>query len=108
MTRHVNYRDDLLSDLRNDPEFAAEYLSAAKADSKEAFLGALRDLAEAREGMKSTARKARLNRESLYRALSKRGNPSIETLDAVLNAFGIETRFVARAAGSRKKNRRVA
>lgn len=103
MTRHVNYRKDLLADIRNDPEFAAEYLSAAKADSKEAFLAALRDVAEARAGMKALARRSRLNRESLYRALSRNGNPSISTLDSVLNALGIEQTFVAKRAVRKKR-----
>lgn len=103
MTRHVNYRNDLLEDLRNDPEFAAEYLSAAKADSKEAFLAALRDVAEARAGMKALARRSRLNRESLYRALSRKGNPSISTLDSVLNALGMEQRFVAKRVVRKKR-----
>ena len=42
-----DYKADLLSDLRNDPSYAAQYLSAAKRDSKEALLMARRDVAEA-------------------------------------------------------------
>lgn len=103
MTRHVNYRDDLLADLRNDPEFAAEYLSAAKADSKEAFLAALRDLAEAQVGIKTVAKRAKVNRESLYRALSKRGNPTVKTVDSVLDALGLETRFVVKRTAKRSR-----
>jgi DNA-binding phage protein len=48
--RGEDYKSDLLADLRNDPEYAAEYLAAAKADSAEAFLVALRDVAAARKG----------------------------------------------------------
>ncbi len=94
--RNRNYRNDLLDDLRNDPEYAAGYLSAAKADSKEAFLVALRDVTEARMGMKKAAKAAKVNRENLYRALSRKGNPSVETLDAVLCVLGIEQQFVTR------------
>ena len=93
MKRGESYRKDLLSDLRNDPEYAAEYLTAAKADSTEAFLVALRDVAEAGKGMKKVAKEAKVNRENLYRALSKRGNPRIETVDAVLNALGLQLVF---------------
>lgn len=103
MSRHANYRNDLLADLRNDPEFAAEYLSAAKADSKEAFLGALRDLAEAQVGMKAIAKRAKVNRESLYRALSKRGNPTVNTVDSVLDALGLETRFIVKRSAKRSR-----
>ena len=93
MKRAENYKADLLEDLRNDAEYAAEYLTAAKADSTEAFLVALRDVAEARKGMKRVAKEAKVNRENLYRALSKRGNPRIDTVDAVLNTLGLQLVF---------------
>jgi hypothetical protein len=41
-----DYKEDLLEDLRKSPKYAAKYLSAA-ADSPEASLVALRDVAEA-------------------------------------------------------------
>jgi probable addiction module antidote protein len=100
MPRNVNYKSDLLDDLRDSREYAAAYLSAAKADSNEAFLVALRDVAEARMGMKKVAKEAKVNRENLYRALSREGNPSIATLDSVLEVLGIEVQFVARRATS--------
>ena len=49
MPRNQGYQDDLHDDIRKDREFAAEYLFAAKADSNEAFLMALRNVAEAQE-----------------------------------------------------------
>ena len=93
MRRKPDYKADLLADLRNDPAYAAEYLSAAKKDSKEAFLLALRDVAEARLGLSRIARAARVNRESLYRTLSAEGNPTLTTLDSVLEVLGFETDF---------------
>lgn len=89
MPRNVNYKGDLLEDLQNDPGFAAAYLSAAIADSREAFLIALRDVAEAKQGMSQLANRARVNRESLYRALSEDGNPRFSTLESVLDALGM-------------------
>ena len=106
MKRNANYKTDLLAELRSDPEYAAEYLSAAKADSKEAFLVALRDVAEAQKGMKTVAREAKVNRENLYRALSRNGNPSIATLDSVLAVLGIEVKFVRKRSPSRSANPR--
>ena len=41
------------------------------------------------------ARLAGLNRESLYRQLSRRGNPSLVSLNAVLSALGLKLRFAA-------------
>ncbi len=79
--------------LRSDPAFAADYLNAAmeeadKPGGREALLMALRHVAEAR-GMAQVARSAGVQRESLYRALSPRGNPTIKTLLAVLQATGL-------------------
>ena len=53
------------------------------------FLLALRDVADARGGIRSLSRDAHLNRESLYRMLSKSGNPSLDSLAAVLSACGL-------------------
>ena len=79
--------------LRDDPEFANEYLAAALDEANEpggqtALLVALRHIAEA-QGMSAVAERAGLPRESLYRALSPRGNPTIKTLLAVLKASGL-------------------
>ena len=56
---------------------------------KETFLLALRNIAEANGGMKAVAEKAHLNRESLYRTLSHRGNPEIRTLFSLLHGVGL-------------------
>lgn len=50
-------------------------------------LGALGDVARAR-GMTELARQAGMSRESLYRALSKDGNPQLGTVMKVLDALG--------------------
>lgn len=42
----MSYKSDLLGRLKS-PEYRAAYLAAALADSREAFLVALRDVAEA-------------------------------------------------------------
>ena len=58
-----------------------------KACGQQALLTALRHVAEA-QGMSSVAERAGIPRESLYRALGPKGNPTIKTLLAVLNATG--------------------
>ena len=45
--------------------------------------------------MARTARLAGLNRESLYRQLSRRGNSSLASLNAVLTALRLKLRFAA-------------
>ena len=52
------------------------------------FLLALRNVTEAQGGVWSLAEKTKLNRESLYRMLSERGNPEFQSLDALLHALG--------------------
>ncbi len=80
--------------LQNDPAFADEYLTAALEEAnqpggREALLAALRHIAEA-QGMATVAERAGIPRESLYRALSTKGNPTIKTLLAVINAAGLK------------------
>jgi len=84
----------LIELLREDPSFANEYLSAALADAdepggREALLAALRQIAEA-QGMAVIAERAGIKRESLYRALSPKGNPTMKTLLAVIGAVGLK------------------
>ena len=87
-----SYRAELLKQL-HDPKEAAEYLNACMADSEEVFLLALRDVVEASGGMANMARKTSLNRETLYRTLSKRGNPKLSSLASILAAVGITLHF---------------
>jgi probable addiction module antidote protein len=83
--------DDWLFVQLKDAEFTAEYLNAAgEDDDPKTYLTALRKVVEARGGIASTAEKARLSRETLYRTLSTRGNPTIRTLNAVLKATGLK------------------
>lgn len=86
--------------LRDDPAFADEYLRAAmeQADQeggREALLSALRHVAEA-QGMAQVAQRAGIQRESLYRALSPNGNPTLKTLVAVLEAAGLRLAITRR------------
>ncbi len=90
MTRSKSYQEDLAASLK-DPKEAAAYLNAALGDGDpEVFLLALRDVAEARlGGMTKVAQKTKLNRESLYRMLSEKGNPELSSLSALLDALGL-------------------
>jgi probable addiction module antidote protein len=90
--RTKSYETDLHERLR-DPAYAMEYLRAALEDDEEGadavFLLALRDVAQASH-MTYVAEAAGLNRESLYKMLSRRGNPGLNSLKAVLNAVGLK------------------
>jgi len=94
MKRHTSTSHDkaVVRELRDNPEFAAEYLRAALDDNDEptVLLIALRRIAEARGGIAKVAKAAGVERESLYRALSPRGNPRLSTLVAVTKAVGLK------------------
>ncbi len=87
-----SHDEAIVKELRIDPEFAAEYLKAALEDTDEpqVLLIALRHLAEAKGGVAKIAKAAGIERESLYRALSARGNPRLSTLTAVMKAVGLK------------------
>src|SRR5580704_4383944 len=84
-----SYRDDLLKNLK-DPEFASAYLAQALETGDQAvFLIAIRDLVAAEGGASVVARQAHIRRESLYKALSNRGNPRLTTLQGILKSVGL-------------------
>lgn len=89
MTKTLKH-DDWLKQQLEDADFAADYLNAAYEDDDPAtYLAALRKVVEARGDMAIVAQKTNLSRETLYRTLSSRGNPTIRTLSAVLKATGL-------------------
>ena len=84
----VSHRERLVEELRADPKLARAYLAeAVKDDDPRVLLSALRTVAEA-QGVARLAAAAGIPRESLYRALSPKGNPRLSTLFAVLKAVG--------------------
>jgi probable addiction module antidote protein len=84
-----DYRTDLIQKLK-DPEFAAAYLTQTLAEKDpQAFLIALRDVVEAAGGVSRLAQTVKLRRGSLYRILSAKGNPTVVTLQQVLEPLGL-------------------
>ena len=87
--RLKNYRDDLLKRLEY-PHYAAEYIAQVLAEKEaRAFLIALKDVVEADGGMGSLAGRVGLKRPSLYKILSKKGNPTLATLQEILKPLGL-------------------
>jgi probable addiction module antidote protein len=86
----TTYQEDLIEALK-DPREAAAYLNAAiEENDRSLFLLALRNVAEAHGGMAAVSEKAKLNRESMYRMLSKKGNPEIKSILALLHSMGLK------------------
>lgn len=99
MPRSKKYRDLLIESLK-DPKEALAYLNAiieetrdGSAESQAILLTALKDIAEAQGGITKLSEKTGLGRESLYKTLSKRGNPKFTTLTTVIHAMGFDIRF---------------
>ncbi|MFZ4576271.1 MAG: addiction module antidote protein [Phycisphaerales bacterium] len=87
-TRTVAY--EVANHLRTPEEMAA-YLEAWLVEAPEDSAGiarALGDIARA-FGMSKVAKQSGLSRESLYKALSEDGNPSLDTILRVARAVGV-------------------
>ena len=97
MQRAKSYHDSLMKALKDSTE-AAEYINAAiEENDLDTLLLALRDVAEA-QGMSVVSRRAKLNRVSLYKMLSHRGNPHLQSVINLLNAAGLRLKVAAKAA----------
>lgn len=89
-----SYKEVLLDSLR-DKEAATTYLQVAldeyqKDSNIEALLLALRNVTDAQGGMSQLSRKTHLNRESLYKTLSSKGNPKLQTITILLKGLGFQ------------------
>ncbi len=93
-TPHVSHEAALIEDLKKNPGLAEEFLRVALAESggedgDYLLQRTLKLVAQAR-GIAKVAKSAGIPRESLSRALSKRGNPRLSTLQAVTGALGLQ------------------
>jgi len=93
-TKTIPY--DVAPQLRTAREMA-DYLDAWLVEAPDDAAGiarALGDIARA-SGMTKVARDTGLSRESLYKALSEDGNPSLATVLKVASALGLQLRASA-------------
>jgi probable addiction module antidote protein len=104
----TTYQEDLIESLKDIRE-AAAYLNAAMEEADRAlFLLALRNVAEAQGGMAVVAEKAQLNRENLYRMLSKKGNPEIKSIVSLLHSMGLRLTVEPRRKVARPRVKKAA
>ena len=90
----ASHHEAEVAELRADRELAVEYLKAAmesldNPDDRAAGLLALRTVADAYGGLGAVAAEAGISRETLYRTLSPKGNPTLKTQLAVLKTVGL-------------------
>ncbi|MDR3710570.1 MAG: putative addiction module antidote protein [Capsulimonadaceae bacterium] len=82
--------EDRLHEKLRDDDYVVAYLEAALENGGvDEFLYALREVAIANGGVSEIAAKSRHGRESLYKSLSRDGNPRIKTLDDILHTMGL-------------------
>ncbi|HAU1765479.1 TPA: putative addiction module antidote protein [Legionella pneumophila] len=90
MSKSIDYKNYLIESLK-DPKEAAGYLNAALEDGDvDGFLEALRNVVDAQGGMTTLAKKTTKGRESLYKTISKTGNPYLRNTNEILHALGFQ------------------
>lgn len=94
MARSRSYHEALIEALKDHKEAVAYLNEAIKEsmngdmESYELLLRALRNVAEAHGGLGKLAKKVHIRRENLYRILSEKGNPELQTFTTILAALG--------------------
>lgn len=93
--------------LQSRSELAA-YIDAVLSDGDaRAVPVALRTVADVVGGMTALAEKTGLSRETLYRTLSEKGNPQLDTLATILAAFGLRLSVQPLESRSRRREART-
>jgi probable addiction module antidote protein len=84
--------DEAVAEMfQRDPQLAVDVLNEVLADNEPGtLLVVLKQLAMAFGGIPKVAAAAGLNANSLYRALSRNGNPELSTLLAVVRTMGLQ------------------
>ena len=87
------HRDYIIEKLKQDEEFALEYLQTSLEEYQndndyESFLLAMKTLIKANGGFTKVAKKTKKGRESLYKSFSEIGNPQFETITKVMCSLG--------------------
>jgi len=93
LEQYQDFHDYMIANFREHPEDIDVYLEVAIEDFEQernidAFLLALRTIVEAKDSIASLAKKTHLSRQALYKVLSPKGNPRLDTIWAILNALG--------------------
>ncbi len=79
---------DAAATLR-DPEAIAEYMAAAFETRDPGYISHALGVVARAKGMSEIAHASGLSREHLYRSFSDKGNPTLKSLLAVMDALGV-------------------
>ena len=88
----INFDTYHIQKLKNE-EYARAYLEVAleeyeSDEDSQAFFNALKDVAKAQGGLGHVAQKVNLNRQNLYKALSGKRKPRLETISHLMHGLG--------------------
>ena len=98
MTKKVQTKVFDPAEFLDTEEAVIAYLETAmEGNDPKHIARALGDVARSK-GMSDIAKSSGVGRQALYKALSNEGNPTLETLVAVLSALGLELTVQKRAA----------
>ena len=84
---------DAAEHLKTKKDMAAYIACAFEAGDPALIAAALGDIARA-QGMTKIAKRTGLGRESLYKTLSRNGNPGLATVLKVFNSVGLKLKAV--------------
>src|SRR6266566_9685851 len=96
------------ADYLDTEERQVAYIAAALESGDADFVRDALGLVARARGMGGIAKKAGLNRESLYKALGETGNPEFGTVMRIVRALGLTLSARPVASGQTPKRRRVA
>jgi probable addiction module antidote protein len=97
MKKTANYQAFLIEQLRNNEDFCEEYLNEALRDEDQRLiLMAIRNVAQATGGLTRLAKNTGLNRQNLYRTLSKEGNPTWQRIEKIFDGLGYPLRAISK------------
>ena len=97
MKPYVSYDEGMVKLYRDNPQMALDALNACMEDGDmEMLLVTLRHIAKGK-GVAELAEATGLQKNTLYRTLSSRGNPNLRTLLSICVALGVAVRFEAQS-----------
>lgn len=98
MKPYQTYEDSMAKLYRENPQMGVDALNACMKDGDmEMLLVTLRHIAKGK-GVAELAETTGLQKNTLYRTLSSRGNPNLRTLLSICGALGVAMKFEARPA----------
>jgi probable addiction module antidote protein len=98
--KNRTFDEFIVEHFKKTPQLTNGYLKLAleeyqKDGDERPLLEALKQVALARGGLADLSAKTGLSRESLYKTLSSKGNPTLKTLNVILKVLGYRLSFQA-------------